>query len=427
MSLAQAPREPAASEGDLPTPHWDAHECDGDTPPTGDNTALRIPVAALRPHEACAMVPEMTDAEYADLLADVRAHGVLVPIDALPDGRVLDGRHRLRAARECGLDEVPVTTRNLGEIAAVEHIARTALLRRNLTAGQKAAVVLSSGELLGRLRADVAAAANRKRSEAAHAASAKQLRGGAGRFSAKLGEEAPGPTTPRTAPTRSLDPIARVAGVSARTVQDVLAVKNNDPALFAMVLAGKVSAKNAAREVRMRGIGAVDAGNKHRAHSPYIEAARAVMGGIDLDPASSNEANAVVGAKWFYMATDEALRLPWFGRLWLNPPSAWPQVAAFCTRLAACIDDGSVTQACVLVNNSSETAWFQLLAGRASSVSFPRGGGHFSAPNTTSATTQQGQAILYFGDRTAAFAHRFRVFGVVMMGCGSIATSDMDG
>ena len=198
------------------------------------------------------MVPEMTDAEYADLLADVRAHGILVPIDALPDGRVLDGRHRLRAARECGLDDVPVLTRNLDERAAVEHIGRTALLRRNLTAGQKAAVVLSSGEWLGRLRGEIAAAANRKRAEAA----AVRPRDALGRLSHHAPSLSlatlPGTGAERAVPCEVAPTIARAAGISARTAQDVMTVKERDPALFAEVLAGKIAANKAARTVRAR-------------------------------------------------------------------------------------------------------------------------------------------------------------------------------
>ena len=44
------------------------------------------------------------------------------------------------------------------------------------------------------------------------------------------------------------------------------------------------------------------------------------MGEIDLDPATSAEANETVLAAEFYTETDDGLKKPWRGRVWLNPP-----------------------------------------------------------------------------------------------------------
>jgi hypothetical protein len=59
---------------------------------------------------------------------------------------------------------------------------------------------------------------------------------------------------------------------------------------------------------------------EYRTPAKYVEAARRVLGGIDLDPASSAEANVVVRASKFFTKEDDGLKHPWAGRVWLNPP-----------------------------------------------------------------------------------------------------------
>lgn len=55
------------------------------------------------------------------------------------------------------------------------------------------------------------------------------------------------------------------------------------------------------------------------------------MGGIDLDPASHEEANITVRADRFFTEADNGLLQPWHGRVFLNPPGG--QVAEFWLKL----------------------------------------------------------------------------------------------
>ena len=53
-----------------------------------------------------------------------------------------------------------------------------------------------------------------------------------------------------------------------------------------------------------------------------VDSAHYVMGGIDLDPASSKVANEYVGAKEFYTIKDDGLNeKSWHGNVYLFPPA----------------------------------------------------------------------------------------------------------
>lgn len=142
----------------------------------------------------------------------------------------------------------------------------------------------------------------------------------------------------------------------------------------------------------------------------YIAAAVDVMGGIDLDPASTPEANTVVGAAKIYTAQDDGLAHGWGGRVWMNPPYARPLIDSFCGKLAEEYAAGNVHQAITLTNNATETGWFHALAEVGAAMCFPRHRVRFWHPEKESAPLQ-GQALVYFGDESDAFRREFVRFG----------------
>jgi len=145
----------------------------------------------------------------------------------------------------------------------------------------------------------------------------------------------------------------------------------------------------------------------------YIKAARLVLGEIDIDPASNPIANEVVRAATFHTAEDSGLDKDWQGTLWMNPPYESGLIGQFVEKLCDSYASGAVTKAVVLVNNATETRWFQSLAEQASAICFPKGRVKFWHPRKV-AVPLQGQAILFLGPNTDDFARAFSQFGFCM-------------
>jgi ParB family chromosome partitioning protein len=147
----------------------------------------------------------------------------------------------------------------------------------------------------------------------------------------------------------------------------------------------------------------------------HIEAARAVMGDIDLDPASSALANETVRAARFFDIEADGLAQEWGGRVWMNPPYAQPWIMRFCEKLTDEAAAGRVIEAIALTHNYTDTGWFHLLAGKANAVCFTRGRIGFLDPNGKRAAPTQGQAFTYIGPNVPEFVRQFSRFGLVMV------------
>ena len=93
------------------------------------------------------LLPALSPDEFAALKADIRAHGVLVPIELDTDGSILDGHHRFRGwtelrAEGVRLPDYPRIVRaGLSEDEKIGHVLALNLARRHLTPKQRAGVV----------------------------------------------------------------------------------------------------------------------------------------------------------------------------------------------------------------------------------------------------------------------------------------------
>jgi phage N-6-adenine-methyltransferase len=148
----------------------------------------------------------------------------------------------------------------------------------------------------------------------------------------------------------------------------------------------------------------------------YVEAARRVMGSIDLDPASSEVANKTVKAKKFYAIDDNGLEQPWHGNVFMNPPYSSDLIKQFSSKYAILVEKGSIQSGIVLVNNATETGWFQEILAVSSAVCLIKGRIKFiDTKGEPSGAPLQGQAILYYGGSIDRFIREFSLFGEVLV------------
>lgn len=148
-----------------------------------------------------------------------------------------------------------------------------------------------------------------------------------------------------------------------------------------------------------------------------IEAARKVMGNIDCDPASNERANKIIKAKMFFTAEIDGLSRTWKGNVWMNPPYSQSIVDKFAEAVSAKYESREISQACILVNNATETAWFQRMLNLAAAVCFIRGRIKFiDQKGEVPGGPLQGQVIIYFGENRKEFHEAFCEKGIVLDG-----------
>jgi phage N-6-adenine-methyltransferase len=143
----------------------------------------------------------------------------------------------------------------------------------------------------------------------------------------------------------------------------------------------------------------------------YIEAVRVALGEIDLDPATSNQAQETVRALQYYTEKDDGLALQWEGRVFLNPPYHRELAPAFIDKLVAEFAAGRVTAAILLVNNCTDTDWFDAAVRSCAGICFTHGRIKFHVPKGDDVLPTQGQAFLYFGNDVQRFEDTFCIIG----------------
>lgn len=353
------------------------------------------------PHPLADVFPLMSGDDFVALKQDIRDHGLREPIWTL-DGMILDGRNRFRACQEVGV--APASREYEGDNPAAFVISLN-LKRRHLNESQRAMV---AAKLANMPRGGDRPSASDSNFDAANL-----------------------PIRNATSQSEAAD-LLSVSPRSVRTAKKIQA--EAEPELVAAVERGEVAVSTAAALVDTPPETQIYAAenpkeapaivHNHRAqgtgenewYTPaiHVESARAVLGAIDLDPASSEFANATVQADRIFTQEDNGLDLEWSGRVWLNPPYSQPAISQFSEKLSSEWEQGRITSAIALTHNYTDTKWFHRLAKTCQAICFTKGRIGFQSPSGKTAAPTQGQAFFYFGDDPKKFADEFSRHGFVV-------------
>jgi ParB-like chromosome segregation protein Spo0J len=164
-------------------------------------------------HPLADIFPIMEGQELKEFIANIKNNGLQDPI-ILCDGKILDGRNRYHACIVAGVEP---RFENYNGNDPVDFVVIKNLQRRHLTPIQKA-------ELANTIA---------------------NIRNGENRYT--ISRSAPAPTL-----KISQKKAAKMVGASDRTMRLVKSIKERDPELHAMVVAGKIPAKKAAEIIQSR-------------------------------------------------------------------------------------------------------------------------------------------------------------------------------
>jgi phage N-6-adenine-methyltransferase len=178
--------------------------------------------------------------------------------------------------------------------------------------------------------------------------------------------------------------------------------------------------ENQADSERLAYVGGVQGARKSNEwYTPekYLLSVRNVLGFIDLDPFSSNVANLTVQANRFYTESDDAFTQQWTAEtVWMNPPYSGGLVAQATNKFMDEFGKNAFSAGIILVNNATETRWFQRAFRESSAVCFTHHRIAYATPDSKRVSgNTRGQAFLLFGDHVrSAFREQFTSHGHVL-------------
>ena len=392
-------------------------------------------------HPFANVFPLLDGDDLGTLTEDIRENGQREPV-ILYDGKILDGRNRYRACVELGIPAIFDHSKASNDEEALRESVSRNLRRRHLTPTQRA---LAGARLLPMFE-EIA------REKLVHCGLNYGAKPGIDyRTNQKPG--APVPQASDERDPRARDQAAAAVGAGARSVQSAKKVLNDAPDLVPALEAGHIQVFQAAklakedRETRDAVMSLVTSGeeksvseavqrvkggvpkallmsesNEWYTPDQYVDAARYLMGGIDLDPASCEQANETVRAEVFYTKDDDGFSKAWSGRVWMNPPygkeDGESNQSRWTKRLIDSYENGEILSAVFIVNAATSASWFQRFWDYP--ICFVRRRISFVSPSGEKNSPTQGNVFVYLGEDIEGFVDNFSPFGRIVINISSL-------
>lgn len=180
-----------------------------------------------------ALVPEMSAIEWQEFIENVKKFGIRQPITINKDLTILDGRHRVRACKELGIEKISAIVNEMTDKQAIEYVRDTAIERRSLTPEKRVDIILKCEDLMSSLVEE---------------AKKRQLKGN------KKGGQANGSSSGSSEPEldktkRTNEVIADMARTSKSTVVRMKKIREEDPENYKKVVEGSKATTAAYKEL----------------------------------------------------------------------------------------------------------------------------------------------------------------------------------
>lgn len=339
------------------------------------------------------VMPDLCDDEYRELKEDIARRGVMVPVEFDEYGNVLDGHHRLKVCEELGIKDYPKVIRaGMTEEEKRTHARKLNMARRQLSQEQRRELI-------------------RQQLRETPEKSDRQIAAGLGVTNKTVAAQRKGlertEEIPQLTTNIGADGKERPRQVQRKPISIFNPSEQEERILQNPNMLERIIENQSVIGIHKPHVANNSGNNEWYTPKEYIEAAKKVMGTIDLDPASCETANKIVQAKIFYTTEDNGLLKPWFGNVWLNPPYSADLIGKFAEKAA----QKEYKQAIILVNNATETAWFNTLIQVASAVVFPSSRVKFYMPDGKTGAPLQGQAVIYVGKNPHTFIEIYSQFG----------------